>query len=57
MRSGIIVTEALIVAIITLLTTVIANKESDGAITRVVYFDFNSTENNKCLKKSEIMIK
>lgn len=56
-RSGIVITEALIVAVITLLTTIIADKESDGAITKIIYLDMNSTENEKCYKLSTNMLK
>lgn len=56
-RSGIIITEALIVAVITLVTTIIADRESDGAITKVIYLETNSTENEKCYKLSTNMLK
>jgi len=54
-KSGIVVTETILVALLTLITTVIANKETDGAITKIVYFDENATDG--CIKSSEIMLK
>jgi len=46
MRKGIIVTEALLIAVLTFLTAYIADNKSDGAVSKYIleYIDTNTTK-------------
>ena len=48
MRHGFVVTETLVVALFTVIVSVIFDNESDGMITRVIYSESNNT--TECAK-------